>query len=298
VNIPSPAAAPKKARFTDQSHESLELSELGLVPATAQSLGDNWTPGEKAALARIEALESTIGSYKDLRDRPDCNGTSRLSPYLHFGELSPRQAWHAVHRQGIQVRDARGSEALLRQLWWREFSSYLLHHFPRLPLKSLREEYDEMPWLDRRDDFEAWKQGRTGYPLVDAGMRQLSETGWMHNRVRMVAASFLVKHLLVPWQKGAAWFLDRLVDADLANNSANWQWVAGSGTDAAPYFRIFNPTLQAQKFDSEGRYVSRWVPEAMGGEYLQPIVEHKAARHRALEAYGSIRGRRASKQAP
>jgi deoxyribodipyrimidine photo-lyase len=298
VNIPSPAAAPTTARFTGQSHESLELSELGLVPAALDSLGDSWTPGESAALARIEALESTTGGYNELRDRPDIDGTSRLSPHLHFGELSPRQAWHAVHRQGIQIRDARGSEALLRQLWWREFSSYLLHHFPQLPLKPLREEYDEIPWLDRPDDFEAWTQGRTGYPLVDAGMRQLGETGWMHNRVRMVAASFLVKHLLVPWQKGAAWFLDRLVDADLANNSANWQWVAGTGTDAAPYFRIFNPELQAKKFDAQGRYVSRWVPEAMSGDYMPPIVEHKAARHRALEAYKSSRGRRTSKQAP
>ena len=298
VNIPSPRAAPTTVRFTGESHDSLELSELGLVPAAEHGLGDSWTPGESAALERIEALETTIGSYKDYRDRPDRDATSRLSPHLHFGELSPRQVWHAVHRQGVQIQDARGSEALLRQLWWREFSSYLLHHYPQLPLQSLRREYDEIPWLDRRDDFEAWQQGRTGYPLVDAGMRQLSQTGWMHNRVRMVAASFLVKHLLVPWQKGAAWFLDRLVDADLASNSVNWQWVAGSGTDAAPYFRIFNPELQAQKFDSQGRYVSRWVPEAGNGDYLPPIVEHRAARHRALEAYRSILGSRTSKQAP
>ncbi len=188
---------------------------------------------------------------------------------------------------------ADSAEALLRQLYWRDFSYYLLFHFPRLPDAPLREEFERFPWVDDRELLEAWCEGRTGFPIVDAGMRQLWHTGWMHNRVRMIAASFLVKDLMIPWQQGAAWFLDTLVDADLANNSASWQWVAGCGTDAAPYFRIFNPTLQGQKFDPNGDYIRRWVPELTSGEvYPAPIVDHAEARDRALEAYQLVKAAR------
>ncbi|NIV18915.1 MAG: deoxyribodipyrimidine photo-lyase [Woeseiaceae bacterium] len=301
IDVPAPRPAPESVALARHSLESQSLQDLSLITTKdgiPSGFQEAWVPGESAGLERIDDLESIVRRYPEDRDRPDIQGTSRLSPYLHFGEVSPRQVWHAAHRLELQARASRGSEALIRQLWWREFSSYLLHHFPQLPERPLRDEFGEFPWIDRTEDLEAWQQGRTGYPIVDAGMRQLSETGWMHNRVRMVAASFLTKHLLVPWQKGAAWFLDNLVDADLANNSASWQWVAGCGTDAAPYFRIFNPALQAQKFDPQGSYVRRWVPEVADSTYPLPIVDHKAARQRALDAYQSIRGNRASKHAP
>lgn len=301
VDVAMPRPVPQSMAFPPDSLESLSLQELSLIAAndaTVPGFQAAWTPGEAAGQEHIEALEAVLPRYPEHRDRPDLQATSRLSPYLHFGEVSPRQVWHAAHRLELQSRAGAGSEALVRQLWWREFSSYLLHHFPQLPEKPLRGEFEDFPWIDRAGDFEAWQQGRTGYPIVDAGMRQLNETGWMHNRVRMVAASFLIKHLLVPWQKGAAWFMDKLVDADLANNSASWQWVAGCGTDAAPYFRIFNPALQAEKFDPQGSYVRTWVPEIADGSYPPPIVDHKAARQRALDGYQSIRGNRASKHAP
>ncbi|MBT8471096.1 MAG: FAD-binding domain-containing protein, partial [Marinicaulis sp.] len=210
--------------------------------------------------------------------------TTRLSPYLHFGEVSPRQVWHAISR-------AQGGEALLRQLYWREFSTYLLEHNPTLPEQPLRSEFEHFPWVDDPEGFDAWTRGLTGYPLVDAGMRQLWETGWMHNRVRMIAASFLVKDLMISWQQGAAWFMDTLVDADLANNSASWQWVAGCGTDAAPYFRIFNPTTQARKFDPNNEYTRRWLPETRdeSAPDTPPIVNHDEARRHALASYQSMR---------
>jgi deoxyribodipyrimidine photo-lyase len=217
---------------------------------------------------------------------------------LHFGEVSVRQVWHAVRQLEMPLRSATGGEALLRQLYWRDFSAYLLYHFPSLPDKPLRGEFEDFPWSGDDSLLQAWQQGMTGYPIVDAGMRQLRHTGWMHNRVRMIVASFLVKDLMIPWQTGAAWFLDALVDADLANNSASWQWVAGCGSDAAPYFRIFNPTLQGKKFDPHGDYVREWVPELGGPEYPAPIVDHGLARQRALEAYRSVKGMRTSKLAP
>jgi deoxyribodipyrimidine photo-lyase len=234
-----------------------------------------------------------VRDYDQHRDRPDLDATSRLSPHLHFGEVSVRQVWHATHRFSIRLRNASGANALL--------STYLIFHFPTLPDKPLRTEFEGFPWSGNKSQLRAWQRGLTGYPIVDAGMRQLRQTGWMHNRVRMIAASFLVKDLLIPWQIGAAWFVDNLVDADLANNSASWQWVAGCGSDAAPYFRIFNPMLQGKKFDPHGHYVRRWVQELTDGaqsEYPMPIVDHAAARQRALEAYRSIKGMRTSKLAP
>ncbi len=201
----------------------------------------HWAPGETHGLTQLDEFGEQADDYKKQRDRPDIDGTSRLSPYLHFGEVSVRQVWHAIRQVELQRRSGEGSAAFLRQLYWREFSTYLLLNFPSLPEQPLRPEFEKFPWRDSAANLQAWQRGETGYPIVDAGMRQLSETGWMHNRVRMIAASFLVKDLLVPWQTGAAWFLDTLVDADLANNSASWQWVAGCGTDAAPYFRVFQP---------------------------------------------------------
>ena len=221
-------------------------------------LRETWEPGEAAAWTELDGfVEGRVGGYKCARDFPADAGVSRLSPRLHHGELSPRQIWH-------RAQTAAGAEAFLRQLVWREFAYHLLFHFPHLPDTPLRPEFARFPWADEPGLFRAWSRGRTGYPLVDAGMRELWHTGYMHNRVRMIAASFLTKDLLHPWQQGAAWFWDTLCDADLANNSMGWQWVAGCGTDAAPYFRIFNPASQGGKFDPDGAYVRRWVPELAG----------------------------------
>ena len=311
-----PLAKPTGLETTTAGLEPGDIDALELLPTApdwAGGLREAWTPGEDGAFERLDAACSIAGDYNRNRDRPDIDGTSRLSPHLHFGELSPRQVWHDI-RAATSASGQQGADALLRQLYWRDFSAYLLYHFPRLPDEPLREEFGQFPWTDDPDGLEAWQKGRTGYPIVDAGMRQLWETGWMHNRVRMIVASFLVKDLLVPWQAGADWFLDTLVDADLANNSASWQWVAGCGTDAAPYFRIFNPVLQGKKFDPMGDYVRRWVPELqrlpakfiqepwkasrdeqkaasmiIGEDYPEPIVDHSDARDLALEAYRAIR---------
>ncbi len=289
-------------------------------PARGQSrdILRGWTPGEKGAAASLSRfLDEALADYPENRDRPDLPGTSRLSPHLHFGEISPGQVWQAVTARAAVDPErgvARGAEAFLRQLGWREFAHHLLHHFPRTPEEPLREEFSRFPWRRDEKGLEAWKEGQTGYPFVDAGMRELLETGWMHNRVRMIVASFLVKDLLIPWQRGAAWFLETLVDADLANNTLGWQWVAGCGADAAPYFRIFNPVTQGERYDPEGRYVRKWVPEIAalpakwihrpweappdvlreagvrpGRTYPEPIVDHRAARERALGALASMR---------
>lgn len=295
-----PRPVPAALQLARELPASLSLSRLALLPSGpdwAQGLRDTWTPGEAAALDRLDALEDVVAGYADHRDRPDLQSTTRLSPSLHFGEISVRQVWHAVRGIERRLQASGGAESLLRQLFWRDFSTYLLFHFPELPDRPLRGEFDDFPWVHDGELLHAWQRGLTGYPIVDAGMRQLWSTGWMHNRVRMIAASFLVKDLLVPWQQGANWFLDTLVDADLANNSASWQWVAGCGTDAAPYFRIFNPVLQGRKFDPDGSYVRRWIPE-LDRDYPAPIVDHREARNRALAAYETVRGIRASKQAP
>jgi deoxyribodipyrimidine photo-lyase len=298
-----------------------------------------WEPGRAGALRRlVRFLDEDLPAYACERDLVARDGTSRLSPHLHFGEIGPREVWQAVRARqrdasgaesgykGVGRRDcvggraacdaalSGGAQAFLRQLGWREFSRYLLFHFPQTDREPFRPEYADFPWLDDVDGEEAWKAGRTGYPMVDAGMRQLLAEGWMHNRARLVAASFLAKHLLVPWQSGARWFWERLVDADAANNSVNWQWVAGSGPDAAPYFRIFNPVLQGRRFDPDGTYVRRWVPELaglpdvwvhrpwlapgsvlrdasveLGADYAWPVVDHDQARVRALAAFDRMR---------
>ena len=301
---PTPRPVPASISFAHHSPKSLQLSELGLLPSAPDRIDGfraAWVPGESAALSRIDEFDSTLRHYDQHRDRPDMDATSRLSPHLHFGEVSVRQVWHAIRQLELQLQSAGASASFLRQLYWRDFSSYLLFHFPTLPDKPLRTEFERFPWSENESLLQAWQQGETGYPIVDAGMRQLLKTGWMHNRVRMIAASFLVKDLLIPWQIGAAWFLDTLVDADLANNAASWQWVAGCGSDAAPYFRVFNPDLQGKKFDPHGRYVHRWVPELTGmstSEYPLPIIDHRLARQRALEAYQTIKGIRTSNLAP
>jgi deoxyribodipyrimidine photo-lyase len=303
-DAPPPQPLPASVRFSNCGLGSQSLTDLDLLDSNADpshDLGDIWLPGEGGGLRRVDELDSTLQRYAEHRDRPDLDTTSRLSPHLCFGEVSVRQVWHAVKQLDLSLQSMAGGEALLRQLYWRDFSTYLLYHFPTLPSRPLRNEFEGFPWSESKSLLRSWQQGMTGYPIVDAGMRQLKQTGWMHNRVRMIVASFLVKDLLIPWQTGAAWFLDKLVDADLANNSASWQWVAGCGSDAAPYFRIFNPTLQGQKFDPHGHYVRRWVPELTDkskAEYPVPIVDHGMARRRALEAYRSIKGMRTSKLAP
>ena len=285
---------------------SATLDDLGLLPTLdwAAGMRKAWTPGEVGAAARLETfLAHRVKGYVEGRNRPDREGSSFLSPHLHFGEIGPRTIWHrvcALADQGI------GTETYLKEIAWRDFGHQLLHHFPATTDKPLRAEFERFPWRDDPKALRAWQRGRTGYPIVDAGMRQLWATGWMHNRVRMIVASFLVKHLLLPWQDGARWFWDTLVDADIASNTLNWQWSAGSGADAAPYFRIFNPVLQGEKFDPKGDYVRRWVPELskVSDKYIhkpwvapeelrevaypKPIVEHSAARERALEAFRSI----------
>ena len=307
-----PSPVPERFGAPAKWPDSLAIDDLGLEPEVdwAGGIRQSWQPGETGAWRRMRNFAGVIESYSNDRDRPDSSGTSRLSPHLHFGEISPRQIWHHVRRNG-EI-----GEAFLRQIAWREFSYHLLFHYPHTPREPLRPEFRDFPWRADAKGLKAWTGGKTGYPLVDAGMRELWHTGWMHNRVRMIAASFLVKHLMIPWQEGAAWFWDTLVDADLANNTMGWQWTAGCGADAAPYFRIFNPVIQGEKFDPAGRYVRRWVPELarvpdkwihkpweapasllleagveLGKQYPRPVVEHEAARKRALSALARMKGR-------
>ena len=261
--------------------------------AASTAYGSVWRPGEAGAQLRLQTfLGRVLAGYDTSRDFPGVEGTSRLSPHLQFGEVGPRRVWQAVRNAG----PGEGAAAFLRQLGWREFGHYLLFHFPWIAEQPFRPEFAGLPWEDDPAGFAAWTQGATGYPFVDAGMRQLSAEGWMHNRARMVAASFLTKDLLISWQRGAAWFWDHLVDADLANNTLGWQWTAGSGPDAAPYFRVFNPALQARRFDGDGAYAGRWAPPgdpagSNPGDGRR-IVEHDEARARALAVF---RGRRAGR---
>lgn len=280
--------------------------------AWQKTLEDHWQMGEAAAQQRLHNFlsEGKVAVYGSARDIPAQTGTSALSPYLHYGEISPNQIWYTVKKQV----DADVAEPFLRQLIWREFSYYLLYHFPELPHANFQPKFDRFPWQQDASALAAWQKGMTGYPFVDAGMRELWQTGYMHNRLRMVTGSFLVKNLLIDWREGEKWFWDCLVDADLANNSAGWQWVAGSGADAAPYFRIFNPVMQGQKFDPAGEYTKRYLPELvklpdrylfcpweapasvlkasgvqLGVDYPKPLVEMKASRERALAAYQVIK---------
>jgi deoxyribodipyrimidine photo-lyase len=319
----SDAAAPVAARIpaVASAPDSELLSSWALRPSTpdwAGGMRSTWTPGESGGQARLEEFAAgAVWNYKDRRNVPGVSGTSRLSPHLHFGELSPGQVWRSVTGYALSTTgnpSPPGVETYLSEIAWRDFSYHLLFHFPTLPTEPLRAEFARFPWRDDDDALSSWQRGQTGYPIVDAGMRELWSTGWMHNRVRMIVASFLIKDLLLHWRTGAKWFWDTLVDADLASNSASWQWVAGCGADAAPYFRVFNPSLQGAKFDPDGHYVRRWVPEIsklpdallhspweasaaeladagirLGKNYPAPIVNHGVARERALEAYRRIK---------
>jgi deoxyribodipyrimidine photo-lyase len=308
--LPAPEAIARLGQWPD----SMEISDLGLLPRIPWDAGirSNWKFGEAASVSRLNHfLSQSLANYLETRDRPDVDGTSQLSASLHFGEMSPRRAWHTVHeamRTPGPSEATRCAEGFLRQLVWREFAHHLLFHFPHTPTAPLNQTFERFPWRDNPKALKAWQQGQTGYPVVDAGMRQLWTTGWMHNRVRMVVGSFLVKDLLIPWQRGARWFWDTLIDADLANNTLGWQWVAGCGADAAPFFRIFNPVSQGERFDPNGAYVRQWVPElaklpdrwihkpwqapplvmqeagvTLGKSYPSPIVDHEVARKKALE---------------
>ena len=316
-----PQPQPRRLRGAEPrgKTKSLPLDALELLPTRdwAATMERTWTPGAAGGMRRLERfLEHGLTGYATGRDRPDRDGTSSLSPHLHFGEVSPRRAWHAVRAAAGGKPVARltgGAEAFLRELGWREFAAHLLHHFPHTADAPLREQYAAFPWVRDAAGLRAWQRGRTGFPIVDAGMRQLWATGWMHNRVRMIVASFLVKDLRISWLEGARWFWDTLVDADLAANTLGWQWAAGCGADAAPYFRIFNPTSQGGKFDPDGSYVRTFVPElagldaddihepaeakpvalaaagvTLGRDYPRPIVDHAVARKRALEALATV----------
>jgi deoxyribodipyrimidine photo-lyase len=309
-HLTTPSATPASERLSSWSLRPT-------APDWASGLRANWTPGEAGAQSRLRAFDAAaLGQYPTQRDQPAVAGTSRLSPHLHFGELGPRQLWRALGGGvgGAAGAGTPGVEKYLAELAWREFSYHLLHHFPSLPDAPLRPEFAQFPWARDETALAAWQRGRTGYPIVDAGMRELWGTGWMHNRVRMIVASFLVKDLLLHWTLGERWFWDTLVDADLANNAASWQWVAGCGADAAPFFRVFNPSLQGMRFDPHGVYVRRWIPELarlpdalvhapwtarpvdllaagvrLGADYPLPLVDHAQARERALAAFAQIR---------
>lgn len=309
----APLPAPKKltAAPPPASDALADWRLLPTKPDWAGGLRETWRAGERAALERLaEFAKKRVRDYKIDRDFMAREGVSRMSPHLHFGEVSPRRIW-------AEITEAAGDAgaAYLREIGWREFCHHLLVANPQMPERALDERFRDFPWREDAAALEAWRRGQTGYPLVDAAMRELWITGYMHNRARMVAASFLVKHLLIPWQEGERWFWDTLVDADLANNSGGWQWVAGCGADAAPYFRVFNPVLQGEKFDPEGDYVRRYVPELarldarhihcpweapeevlraagvrLGETYPRPIVDHAKARDRALKAFEATRG--------
>ncbi len=313
--LPPDTKAPK-AHAKAPDAKGLKLADLGLMPAIAwyADMAKEWQPGEQGAQERLEeTVHKIAGHYKERRDFPAIDGVSRLSPHLHFGEISPRQVWHAVDnesRKHGRSKYSQNAEGFLRQLIWRDFSWHLLYHDPQFPDREWNPQFRTFPWKKNAKLLRAWQKGQTGYPIVDAGMRQLWQTGWMHNRVRMIVGSFLVKNLLIDWRAGEKWFWDTLVDADLGNNAAGWQWIAGCGADAAPYFRIFNPVLQSKKFDADGEYIRTYVPElkdvpaayihapweappmiqsALRGKYPPPVVDHARARDAALAAYRETR---------
>ena len=310
------AALPRKITDLALKVEALALEPT--VPDWSGGMREAWTPGEAGAKANLfQFLENGLKGYGDNRNRPDLASTSRLSPHLRFGEISVRQIWHVAHSaflNGETGAPRADLDKFTSELGWREFSHHLLFYNPDLASRNYNPRFDAFPWGDNAAGLRAWQRGLTGYPIVDAGMRELWHTGWMHNRVRMITGSFLIKHLLIDWREGERWFWDTLVDADPANNAASWQWVAGSGADAAPYFRIFNPMTQSEKFDPDGVYLRRWLPELarvpdryiaqpwtappgvlaaagvkLGTNYPKPIVDHDAGRQRALQAFAALK---------
>ena len=288
-----PLPAPEAIEPADAASDALDDWDLlPTRPDWAAGLREAWTPGADAAHGRLhEFLVDDLADYADRRDEPARSVTSRLSPHLRWGEVSPHEVWHALRERRSR---GEGANRFRTELGWREFAWHVLYHAPELATRNWRVEFDAFPWPRLHPTaLRAWEEGRTGVPLVDAGMRELWATGTMHNRVRMVVASFLTKNLLIDWRRGEQWFWDTLVDADAASNPFNWQWVAGSGADAAPYFRVFNPELQATKFDPDGEYVRRWVPEVGTDEYPEPIVDLKQTREAALAAYEHVKAARA-----
>tara|TARA_R110000772_G_scaffold238154_4_gene350138 strand:- start:66340 stop:67776 length:1437 start_codon:yes stop_codon:yes gene_type:complete len=314
-----PVPFPSRTTWADPLAQRSSLDDLALLPRKpdwAAHWPELWTPGEEGARNTLaHFLRERVSGYAKGRDHPADNATSRLSPHLRFGEISPRQVWHAA-RACLQQEPMLEEQInkFLAELGWREFSYHLLFHFPDIEQAPFKAQFEDFPWLGDEALLKAWQRGQTGYPVVDAGMRELWHTGYMHNRIRMVTASFLTKHLLTHWRAGERWFWDTLVDADPASNACSWQWVAGSGADAAPYFRIFNPVTQGEKFDAGGSYVRRWVPEladlpdhylhkpweapeaalreagiTLGKDYPEPVVDHRDAREAALAAYQQIR---------
>lgn len=310
-----PLPVPEKLELLRVDHGAIQIDQLGLLPEVGwhEQLEPHWEIGEKGAQKKFQNfVETDLQSYKDGRNYPAKPNVSRLSPHLHFGEISPHQLWHALSA----AEENPDIDHFLSELGWREFSYSLLFHNPDLPSKNLQSKFDVFPWLEDASLLSAWQQGRTGVPMVDAGMRELWQTGFMHNRVRMIVASFLVKNLRLHWHHGEKWFWDTLVDADLANNSASWQWVAGCGADAAPYFRIFNPVTQGRKFDPDGIYIRKFVPEiaslpdkyifspweapepvlkeseiVLDVTYPRPVVDLRQSRIAALEAFASLKQR-------
>lgn len=312
----APESKPNLINFYPQKPES-RIEELGLIPEIPwyKPIESFWQVGESAAHHRLsDFLECGLKGYTELRNRPDLDNVSRLSPHLHFGEISVRTLWHRVRQHAVMHHLEKDADVFCTELGWREFSHTLLHDHPDLPEQPLNRKFRNYPWQENTDHYRAWTRGQTGIPIVDAGMRQLWQTGWMHNRIRMIVASLLVKNMGIPWQDGARWFWDTLVDADLANNSASWQWSAGCGADAAPYFRIFNPVTQGEKFDPNGDYVRAYVPELarlpsshihkpweapqamlkqagviLGKTYPLPVLDLKATRQKALDGYAQIK---------
>lgn len=316
-----PLPKPKRLTYSDTYKLGCALDKLNLLAPKAEGGWDSrmakyWNISEKGANKRLEDfLDDGLAYYKTGRDHPADDHTSRLSPYLHFGQISPNTAWYAAQARGTAEGWEKDMDHFLSELGWREFSYNLLYHFPKITWENLQEKFNDFPWKSQESKaLEAWREGKTGFPIVDAGMRQLYETGYMHNRVRMIVGSFLVKNMLTHWHLGEEWFWDCLVDADLASNAASWQWIAGCGADAAPYFRIFNPMLQSKKFDSKGEYIRKFVPELknmpddhihapweapelilksagveLGKTYPKPLMMHSDARDRAMEAYKSVK---------
>ena len=312
-----PAGKVDLSNLYSEDLSSDSITDLNLLPTIKwyKSFEEEWNPGEIGAEQNLNSfLDSGLLNYKEGRNFPSQEFVSRLSPHLHFGEISPNEVWYrAKTKEGISGID-KSLAHFHSELGWREFSYYLLYHFPDLPNKNFQEKFDIFPWQENEEFLALWQKGNTGYPIVDAGMRELWQTGYMHNRLRMIVGSFLVKNLLIDWRFGERWFWDCLVDADLASNSASWQWVAGSGADAAPYFRIFNPITQGLKFDPEGEYTKKYVPELrdlpnkylfspweapeniladagieLGKNYPKPMVDLKLSRETALEAFATTK---------
>ncbi len=311
-----PLASAGQIQWSDLAIDnSLSIDELELLPSACwhESLCSHWQIGESAAAQKFDSFwQNTLTDYKRGRDFPALDATSRLSPHLHFGEISPHQIWHQIDQSSMHDHGD-GPAHFLREIAWREFSYHLLYHFPELPEQNFNRKFNGFEWLDDEAGLQSWCRGQTGFPIIDAGMRELWQTGYMHNRVRMIVASFLIKNMLQHWRNGENWFWDCLIDADLASNAASWQWCAGSGADAAPYFRIFNPVLQSEKFDPEGEYLLRYCPELadlparfrhkpweaseevltaagikLGKDYPVPILDLKTTRARALGRFKAL----------